>query len=635
MNISLAEKSGFCFGVKRAVEIAEKESNAYLLGELIHNNYVLQKLADNGMKIAKNIDELPENCACVIRAHGEKKEIYKKLADKNIKCIDATCPKVKNIHKIVEENFNLGKNIVIFGKKDHPEVQGINGYCENEAIIIDNENFDFPPNACLVSQTTMGIENWEKLKKTTKDDTIIYNTICSATEGRQIAAKRQAQSSDAMLVIGSNSSSNTKRLYEICKATCENTFLIENASELPMEKLSKFQEVGITAGASTPLEIIQEVIKTMTEENQNVQAESSSFEQELEKSLAPLYSGQVVSGTVIAVTPTEIAVDLGFKYDGFISDDELSFDDGVQTKSVAKVGDQIEAFVVRVNDKDGLVQLSLKKIEAIKRTEAIVNATETKEIIEGKVIKAVNGGIIVNCSDVRVFVPASQSGTSKDANLEDLVGTKVKLRILEADKRMKKVVGSIKLASGTVKTQAKKEFWDSAAIGSKYKGTVKTITPFGAFVDLGGIDGLVHLSELSWNNIKSAEEVVKIGDEIEVSIKSLDQENNKISLSFKNPNDNPWIKIKNAIQAGDTINVKIARLVPFGAFAEVAPNVDGLIHISELDVKNITNPASVVKIGDEIEVKVLELDAENEKLSLSRAALMEGYVEKSRDLTLE
>lgn len=638
MSINLAKHAGFCFGVKRAMNItletAENSSQGiYTLGPLIHNEQVVDYLKERGVFAVDSVSEIPDGSTVIIRTHGVPKALCDELYGKDCKVIDATCPFVKKIHNIVQKNHALGKKIFIVGDKNHPEVLGINGWCENSADIVSSAeeigelNIDSP--ACLVVQTTFLLKSWKNIKKFVKTScqTVeIFDTICSATEDRQSEAKFIAGNSDAMIVIGGNHSSNTKKLVDICRGECPDTYHIQTASELPNETWNS-RNIGVTAGASTPEWIIKEVISKMSEEKVKEVTDEISFAEELEKSLVSLKTGDIVKGVVIGITPTEVYVNLGSKADGIIPVGELSDDPSVSPEDIVKVGDEIEVFVVRVNDVEGTVKLSKKKLDIIAGQKKLAEAVESEEILTGKVIEAVNGGIIVLSNGTRVFVPARQAASRFVRDLETLVGNEVQFRLIEFNPRRRKIVGSIKSVSDEVLAKKLEEFWATAEVGKEYTGTVKSLTNFGAFVDIGGVDGLVHISELSWGRVKHPSDVLKVGDTVKVYILALDKETNKISLGYKRAEDNPWEVIKTKISEGDTVKVKIVRIVSFGAFAEIIPYVDGLIHISQIANKHIDTVSSVLKVGDEVEAKVTEFDPENKKISLSMRALAEPEAE--------
>ena len=634
MSIKLARHAGFCFGVKRAMDIVLDTADGttkpiYTLGPLIHNEQVVKHLESKNVFVANSIDEIADDSTVIIRTHGVPKAYHDVLKNKNCNIIDATCPFVKKIHKIVHDNYEKGFDIIIVGDANHPEVIGINGWCNNSAKIIASvselSEIDTKNDACIVVQTTFSTKIWHEIKnfvKTSCQTVHIFDTICSATEDRQAEAVNLSASVDTMVVVGGKHSSNTKKLVDICKGQCSNTYHIETVSELPNETWVN-RNIGVTAGASTPEWIIKEVISKMSEEKVMEVTDEISFAEELEKSLVNLKTGDVVKGVVIGITPTEVYVDLGSKADGIIPVGELSDDPSVSPEDIVKVGDEIDVFVVRVNDVEGTIKLSKKKLDIIAGQKKLESAVETQEILEGKVIDAVNGGVIVLSNGTRVFVPARQAASKFVRELDTLVGTNVQFRLIEFNPRRRKIVGSIKSVSDEIVAKQLDEFWSTAEVGKEYTGTVKSLTNFGAFVDIGGIDGLIHISELSWGRVKHPSDVLKVGDTVKVFIIALDKEKNKISLGYKRAEDNPWEIIKTKIALDDVVKVKIVRIVSFGAFAEIIPNVDGLIHISQIANKHIDTVSSVLKVGDEVEAKVTELDLDSKKISLSMRALLE------------
>ncbi len=631
MKILLAKSAGFCFGVKRAIEIAcetaaDKKGNIYTLGPLIHNRHVIKMLGDYGIKETNDIEEIPPDSTLIIRTHGVSADIYRRLDEKGIQYIDATCPYVKKIHKIVHNYHNKGYKIIIFGNENHPEVKGINGWCNYSAFITEDpvsiEKIAIDDKTCIVAQTTSSKEIWGKIKKNAKTsckDVLIFDTICKATYERQAEAKDIAQKSDCMVIIGGFHSSNTKKLYDECRKVCEKTYLIESASELPKSVFDTCI-AGVTAGASTPEWIIKEVISIMSEEK--AQGELS-FVEELDKSLVDPKTGDIVKGTVIGITPTEVYVDIGFKADGVIPIDQITSDPDADIEQILKVGDEIEAFVYRVSDVEGTVGLSIRKLEAIEGRKKLESAMETKEVLKGTIAEAVNGGVIIRYNDARVFVPASLASLRYLKDLNTLVGQEVPFRVIEINRRRRKIIGSIKSVLQEEKERQLNEFWENAEVGKVYDGIVKSLTDFGAFVDIGGIDGLVHISELSWERIKHPSEVLNVGDKIKVFIIDMDKGKNKVSLGFKRKEDNPWIKAQEMFNVGDIVNAKIVRLVSFGAFAQLLPTVDGLIHISQISTERIPKVSSVLSVGQEVTAKITNIDWENKKISLSIRALLE------------
>ena len=632
--IKVAKTAGFCYGVKRAVNSVYDEikngTKLATLGALIHNPQVIGDLAEKGVIAYDNPDDIPDGYTIVIRAHGIGKETYDKI--RNRPHIDLTCPFVEKIHKIVSEYHNKGYGIVIVGDKNHPEVKGINGWCGNNALVIYDineqidENFSKKP-VCVVAQTTIKREIFSQIvqnvKKTCKS-TLIFDTICSATKDRQTETAALSEESDCMIVIGGRESSNTRKLFEIAKERCGEAYHIETYEEIPQKTYNK---IGITAGASTPHRIIEEVVKAMSENLQKEENFAELFEQYSSKTLN---NGDVVEGTVVEVRNNEVIVDLGgFKYNGQLAADQLTDDPSLKPSDVVKEGDTIKVYVVGVNDGEGKVVLSRKKLVAMESWNKIKAAYESGEVLEGKIIKAVKGGVIALADGSQVFIPARQASERFIQDLQSLVGETVNFKIIEIDERRRRVIGSVRVLLEAARKEREEKFWAEAEVGKKYTGTVKSLTSFGAFVDIGGVDGLVHISELSWNKIKHPSEIVNVGDVLEVYIKDMNPETQKISLGYKKTEDDPWVIAQNKIHVGDVIKVKIVRMMPFGAFAEILPNVDGLIHISQIADRRIGKPEDVLTIGEEVEVKVTETDWEAKKISLSIRALIAPAAEEA------
>ena len=627
MDIKLAKTAGFCFGVNRAVEIVEectkdKDNKYHTLGPIIHNKHVVDEFSKKGIAPVESIDDVKAGEKLIIRTHGVGKSVYDTLNEKNVEIIDVTCPFVKKIHNIVKKHHEEGYKIVIIGDKTHPEVQGINGWCENDALILGtpDEAKDakiHQSRICVVAQTTFVQEIFKKIVtflKKTCNDMVIFDTICNATEERQAEAYELASRSDVMIVLGGVNSSNTQKLYSICKSVCPTAYCLEHIGQLPKGCDFDSKRVGITAGASTPAVIIKEAIGKM--EN------FESFEALMEESLKTLNTGDIVKGTVIEVRPNEVIVDLGAKQDGFIPATEISDDPNATTDEICKVGDEIEVFVVRVNDADGNIMLSKRKLDTVKTWENVKKAFDEGEILEGKVTEVVNKGMIINYKGYKVFVPASQASERRDADLSEFVGKVMSFKIIDINDRRKRLVGSVRVILEAQKKELQDKFWESAAVGKVYTGIVKSITNFGAFVDIGGVDGLVHISELSWKHIKHPSEVISVGDSLEVYIKDIKEDTKKISLGFKKAEDNPWEIVKSKITLGEPAQVKIVRIMPYGAFAEIIPGVDGLIHISQIANRRIDNPAKELTIGETVEAKVTEIDWEKKKIALSIRALL-------------
>ncbi len=631
--IILAKSAGFCFGVKNAVEGLEKEAKKgkiSTLGHIIHNGDVVKQFESMGVHSYEDVLQIPSDSKVAIRAHGVSRDVLESISQRGLEFVDLTCPFVKKIHNIVNENYKSGKIIVIVGNKDHPEVIGINGWCDNSAVIAldtaDLEGRISPDDdICVVSQTTMDRKTFEKIVNYLKNSCKsieVFDTICSATGMRQTEAGEIAAKVDMMIVIGGASSANTAKLTSICREKCPRTYQIENFGDLP-RNIYIPKIIGITAGASTPASIIKEVVENMEEMQKNSGENFAAEFEEYEKSLITLNTRDIVKGTVMSVSEAGVSVNLGYKSDGFVPASEVSDDPSADIKTLVNVGDEIEVFVVRVNDVEGEVTLSMRKILAMKGAKEIEEAFEAKTVLEGKVVQVVNGGVVVSCKGTRVFVPASQASDRYLADLEQLVGTTAPFRIIDI-KKMRgrtKIVGSIKSVLVEQKAVLAEKFWNEVEIGKRYQGVVKSLTKFGAFADIGGVDGLIHISELSWAKIKHPSEVVKEGDVVDVYVISFDKETGKVSLGFKNADDNPWKKAE-LLKVDDVIDCKIVRIVPFGAFAEIYPGVDGLIHISQVADKRIGKVEDELIIGQHVQAKVVEIDLENKKIGLSIRALL-------------
>ena len=637
-TVIVAETAGFCFGVSRAVELVEEAVKAggrvATLGPIIHNRHVVAHFEALGVRELSAPEQAQAGECVVIRSHGVSRAEYERLQATGARIVDATCPFVKKIHTIIAEAAKNGQQPVIIGTRTHPEVLAIAGWCEDPVIFetpeelqnwldADEKRRDLPLR--MVCQTTSTQILWKtccEIAKKVCTNCEIFDTICKATEMRQKEATQLAQKCDAMVVVGDARSSNTGRLAMICRQYCKNVVLIDSAAELDMLLLSNAKTVGITAGASTPAWIIKEVNNKMSEEMKVETAMEENFAELLEQSLKTLNNGDKVTGTVMAIGSTEIEVDLGTKHTAYIPLEDFSGDPSVKPEDVVHVGDQIEAMVVHVNDGEGVVRLSRKRLEAGKAWEEIEAAVEDKTVVEGNVTEENKGGIVVNVKGIRVFVPASQSGVPKGGDLNEMVGKTVQLRITEVNRARRRVVGSIRSVAAEQRKAAQEKIWSEIEVGKHYHGVVKSLTSYGAFVDIGGVDGMVHVSELSWNRIKNPSEVVKVGDEVDVFVLSFDPEKKKISLGYKTEDTNPWKIFTTNYHVGDVVKVKVVKLMTFGAFAEIIPGVDGLIHISQIADRRIGKPEDVLSEGQEVEAKIIDIDEEHKRISLSIRALL-------------
>ena len=650
--ITVAKNAGFCFGVRRATDTvedlikSESKCPVYILGKLIHNEQYNSYLRENGAceidadKIEQIYKDslLGKDAVIVIRTHGIEKSIQKKLTEcenLHLRVVDCTCPYVKKIHKIAEENSRDGQTFILIGKEDHPEVRSIMSYVEGKGYVFasadeleaflklqvgDGKNTDLP--IIMAAQTTQKLQEWEKCQKIIKKyctNAKIFDTICSVTEIRQTEARELASACDVMLVVGGKESSNTSKLVQVCSASCEKTFWIETREDIPFDKIGHENNIGITAGASTPDSLIQEVKKAMSEI-----METENFAELLEAEMAKkqkIYVGATVKGIVMSIDKNEIRLDLGDKLTGVVTRDQITDSNDVELSSLFAIGDEVEATVMSKSDLDGTAILSKKKVDVVKNWSKIVELAESGEVVSAKITEVTKGGLVADVCGVRVFVPASMTGTAKGESLDAFKGTTQEIKVVEA--KDKKAIGSIKAVLRDKKKAETEAFWAALEEGMVFEGPVKSIVSYGAFVDLGGVDGLVHITELSWKRIKNPSEVVSVGQIIKVFVKSFDKENKRVSLGYKTDEENPWAIFKSKYAVGDVAQVKIVGITTFGAFAEIVAGVDGLIHISQIADKKIDSVANVLKVGDVVDAQIKEIDDEKQKVSLSMRALLE------------
>ncbi|MFR5876968.1 MAG: bifunctional 4-hydroxy-3-methylbut-2-enyl diphosphate reductase/30S ribosomal protein S1 [Eubacterium sp.] len=681
-TINLAKTAGFCFGVDRAVnlvyDLVEHGEKVCTLGPIIHNAQVVDDLEKKGVKIINSISECPDGYKIVIRTHGVEKQVIDDIESNKLDYVNATCPFVTKIHNIVKKE-DKSVDVLIAGDKNHPEVLGIRSYCKGNSFvfknveelqkIIQNNEFDEKSDLICVSQTTFSLKEWKKCEKIIKKvctNCKIFDTICNATSDRQNEAFELSKKSDAVIVIGGRHSSNTCKLKEVSSANCP-SYLIETADELKDIDLNGCNVIGVTAGASTPSVIIKEVLKSMSEEIKEKEVETTSavteevvetaetadkaatepaveasadgeasFEELLNESFKENENSKVVKGTVVRITPTEVYVDVpGRKQTGVVAFDDLSSEQITKCEDVVAIGDKIDLMIMKTDDQDGVLKLSKRLIDATKGWDDVVAAKESDEVLEGVVTQVIRGGVLVSTKGTRIFVPASLSGIPRNQELDILKGTTVKFKIIDIDSKRRRAVGSIKVVADAERKAQQEAAWATLEEGKKITGTVKSLTSYGAFVDLGGIDGMIHISELSWSRIKHPSEVVKVGDTVEVTVKALDEETRKISLGFKNIEDSPWEVLKRDYPVGSVVDARIVSFATFGAFANILPTVDGLIHISQISWDRIKTPQDVLKVGDVVKAKIIDIDFDKKRVSLSMKELLEKPEETIAELSDE
>ena len=686
-KIELAKTAGFCFGVNRAVEMTYELVNSgkkvSTLGPLIHNPVVIEDLEKKGVRVLTSPEQAEKGSTVVVRTHGIGRSVMQELSATGAEVCDATCPFVKKIHRIVSENSSEDIPVLIAGDSDHPEVMGIMGYCNGECftfkdatelrIILENHSDLCQKRITVVSQTTFSVKEWEESSKIINllcTNANVFDTICNATQDRQHEATELSARADIMIIIGGLESSNTAKLKAVCEKNCR-TYLVERAAELKNIDFSGCNFIGVTAGASTPARIIKEVLCNMSEilneqpieleegaveqktdvaddaavveltqgassaQPEEVPSNDSSdeqdFSQALEESLSNMNNDQKVKGVVMGFSPTEIQVDIGRKHAGYIPMDEYSADPAADPRKELKVGDEIDLIIMKTNDVEGTVMLSKRRYDAMKAWSDIVDAAETDKVFDGVVTDVVKGGVIAVTNGVRVFIPGSLATASRNEPLDDLLRKNVQFRIIEVNRFKRRAVGSIRAVLKEAKKAAEEAFWAQAEVGQKYTGTVKSLTDYGAFVDIGGVDGMIHISELSWKRIKHPSEVLSVGDEVEVYIKALDTEKKKISLGYRKDEDNPWEILRKNYPEGTVIEAEVVSLTDFGAFARVIPGIDGLIHISQIADRRIDKPSDVLKVGDKVQVKIIGIDFDKKRVSLSIRALLEPETEETAE----
>lgn len=643
MYIEIAEKSGFCPGVKRAIELAkraaEKYGEVFTLGELIHNESAVSELDKKGVHAVESISQAAGK-PLIIRSHGVSKAVEREAACQAGELIDATCTFVKKIHNIVA-GLPENHKVIVLGDKSHPEVAGIIGNAGCKAFackdfgeiesLFESKAISEDDKIAMVTQTTFDRSRFLAYSQRIREKhrcVKIYDTVCNATAERQESARELAGRAALMIVVGGRSSSNTRKLAEICEEYCK-TFFVTAAAEIPLQILKGLRSdsvIGITAGASTPAYTIKEVHERMNEEitkiNENEEDFASLLEQD--QSFTRLYNGKRVKATVVSVSKKEAVVEVGAKQTGYIVREELSSDPNAEVEDVVKVGDVIDAVVIKVDDSVGTAALSKKRVDAQLGLEKLQAVKESGETIDGTVAQVVKGGVIVIYENTRVFIPASHTGVPRGGKLDDMLKKPVRFKIIEVtNERGGRVVGSIRQANKEVRDAERAKFWESIEVGQKFEGEVRSIENYGVFVDIGPVDGLVHTADLTWNRVGHPKDIVKVGDKINVVVKSFDPDKKRVSLSAKDPDDNPWTKFVAEYGKDDVIKATIVSITEFGAFAQIIPGVDGLIHISQISTERVTNIASVLTVGQEVEVKIIDIDEEKNRVSLSIKALME------------
>ncbi len=634
MEVLVAKSGGFCRGVKKAVDTALtiEPENTYIFGEIIHNKEVVDTITERGLVTVESLAEVPDGATLIIRSHGAAKSVFDECAARGIKVVDCTCEFVRRTQKIVDEQHRAGNAVVIVGERTHPEVIGINGWCENSAYIFSSEADDFSvlpeKKCCIVAQTTYSGEKFEKIIKIIKDKrgkTVeVFKTICYTTIGRQNEAKELAEQCDAMLVIGGLNSSNTNKLFDICKKYCPNVFRMRNSDDLDYKKIKSFKKVGIVTGASTPNAQTQEVLLKMEMETE---AKATMEEVVANMDNQPKFKkGQLITATISSADDSGIAVLLPLaKKEVMLDKSEVEGEAYNKEDFASKIGDEIELMVVSVNP----VKLSQKMIKKVKEEEAMLADIEAGKEFSITCTGYNKGGLTGELGSYTVFVPAREIRSGYVKELEKYVGKKLRLKMLEIKtERRKEIIASQrviieeeKAAKEAAKAAKEAEFFATIHVDDIVEGKVERVTSFGAFVSVNGFDCLAHISDLSWTGVKTVTDVLEIGKKYQFKVLKIDTEAKKVSIGYKQLQAQPWDLAADKYAEGDVIHGKVVRIVPFGAFVEVEKGIDGLVHVSQISHEFLENPTTALTIGEEIDAKILKLDCAEKKMTLSIKAL--------------
>lgn len=621
MEIIIADNAGFCGGVKRAVELAQQALDAnqtvYSLGPLVHNRHLVDRLKEQGMA---DYEELQPSDSSVIvtRSHGIRTDRKEQLLNAGHTLVDATCPVLLNMYKKLEEMKEKGYNVVIIGDRAHPEIIALNSQVNDRAIIVDSHEEALAvkglTDVYVLSQTTNREEKFQQLStliEQNNQNVVIQNTICNATRHRQESCAAIAREVDAMIVIGGKHSSNTQKLAQVASQYCQQVYPIESAEELPINELVKMKKIGITAGASTPDWLIEEVVERMDNYN------NEDFMEQLEGTMKPIHPKEIITGEVLYVTDTDVQVSIGYKSDGIIKQDELSEDSSLKPKDLFTPGQEIEVYVIKLDDGEGNVILSSRRVEKYKNWQKLMDKYEAGETVEATVEKDVKGGLIVNVMGINGFIPGSHIDTHFVRDLKAFIGQTVPTKIISIDEKKRRLVLSRKVIIDAEKQQILDKAWENIQVGEVVTGKVARLTDFGAFIDLGGIDGLLHVSDISWKRLKHPQDALTVGDEIEVKILRANRENNRISLGRKQLMDKPFDEFLKNNKEGDIVTGTVVNLLDFGAFVRLKEGVEGLVHVSQISHERVEKPSDELNDGDEVEVKIVEINAEAQKIGLS------------------
>ena len=636
MKVTIAEACGFCYGVRRAVDMASQaETGTKTLGPIIHNPQVVARLSAQGVAPVDSLDEVGDGETVLIRSHGVGPSVYEEASRRGIRVIDATCPHVKKAQQDAKKIVEEGKNLVIIGEKAHPEVISISQWGANRAIIIDREieaeQIPFSESLGVVVQTTFSQEQFKRIAeilKTKTNDLDVHMTICTATQQRQNAAVELAGKVDAMIVVGGRNSANTGRLAQVCREQGCPTYHIETAAELDTAAFRGMNHIGITAGASTPDWIIQEVVDIM----ENLQAEGTEV---MSEELLDQYDyeenpkkGDVVKGTVISVNDDAAYVSIGTKAEAILPKKEIAVPAPEKASDIIHVGDELTVEIANNIKEEGSIVVSLVKMKKVEDWKEVRDAFENDQLVECVGKETNKAGLVVSIKSLRGFIPLSQGDVKFVKSLDNLVGETFQVKVIDIDEHKNRLVLSRKAVLEAEREQKRAEALQNIEEGAVLEGTVVKIMPYGAFIDLGGVEGLLHISDISWKRVSSVDAVLQVGEKLNVLVQKFDQERNRISLSLKALQKNPWIAAIEKFEVGDVVKGEVKKLLPFGAILAIDPELQGLLHVSELTEKRGAVVKDLVNIGDVMNVKIIGIDTDKKKISLSVLAIQKDEEEQ-------
>ena len=643
MKVIMAKSAGFCFGVKNAVakayEMVSKRQdgdNLVMLGELVHNDKVTSELIDNGFCIIDRAEDVPSGSKVIIRAHGVTPQQKEILASKGVEIYDMTCPFVGKIHKIVKEEALSGNSIILTGTPGHPEVEGIRGEAQENVRVISSAgelaDIDIHPGkTVLISQTTFSTSEFSEICAIIKNKIAndkIFDTICNTTVARQSEVLRIAEQVDAMIIIGSAHSSNTKKLYEAAASRCCRTFLVNDADDvrrfIAEGRLKQTDTVGVTAGASTPEAIILEVVQTMDENEKEILADQEQTDTnfaEYVENIPQLRRNAVVKGVITSADADYVYVDVRDKSDGKIPLREFAGDADFNLEEAVANKQEVTVVVKSIKNTDQGKEIILSKsaLDFEKNKQALQEAYENKTTITAVITGTVKDGVIANYGGIDIYIHKTQIKMGEVKDLEALKGESIELLITKFDteKHRLRVSGSHRQILVQERRAKEDEVWNNIEIGKHYKGIVRSLPAFGAFVDIGGVDGLVHITELSWKRIAKPSDVLSIGQEVDVYVKNFDKETKKISLGYKKEEDDPFYNIEERIPVGAIVKGTVVRITDFGAFVQLEPDLDALCHVSQISNVRLKSPADVLSVGQEVTARVTNIKTAERKISIS------------------